>query len=330
MATLYVTEPGARIEKDYRRLLVTKDDVVLAATPVGRVSRVVLVGRVGATTPALLSLLDAGVGLSFVNRSGHLRGRLLPPTAPNARLRKAQYLKEDDEAFCLAFARAVVHGKLHNSRTLMMRLARRYPIQGPWLQRLEKSQAQIASAGSLAALRGLEGAAAKAYFAHIRQAVRPEMRSNKRSRRPPKDPFNALLSLGYTLLYESVMSALEIVGLDPYIGFFHADKYGRPALALDMVEEFRAPVVDSLVLTLINKRLLQPDDFKPGSNGGVYLSRHGQRVFYREFSDRLQVCTMHPTAGRRLSYRQWFEVQARELARFIQGKNDAYRPFRWR
>jgi CRISPR-associated protein Cas1 len=330
MATLYVTETGARIEKEYKRLLVTKHDEVLAAAPLSRVSKVVLVGRVGATTPALLSLLDAGVGLSFVNRSGHLRGRLMPPTIPNAPLRKAQYLREDDPAFCLTLSKAVVRGKLHNSRTLMMRLKRRRHIQGPWLARVDDARAQVGRVQSLAALRGVEGSAAKAYFAHIRQAVRPEMRSGKRSRRPPKDPFNALLSLGYSLLYESVISALEIVGLDPYIGFFHADKYGRPALALDMVEEFRAPIVDSLVLTLVNKRMIRPKDFEPGGNGGVYLSRRARRVFYREFSDRLEVRTLHPVAGRRLTYRQWFEVQARILARFIHNKTEAYHPFHWR
>ncbi len=330
MATLYVTEVGARIEKEYHRLLITKNDEVLIATPLSRIDKVVLVGGVGATTPALLSLLDAGVSLSFVNRSGHLRGRLTPPTVPNAPLRKAQYLKEEDPAFCLALSKAIVRGKLHNSRTLMMRLKRRHHIQGPWLKRLDDALAQIGRVQSLAALRGIEGSAAKAYFAHIRQAVRPEMRSQKRSRRPPKDPFNALLSLGYALLYESIISALEIVGLDPYIGFFHADKYGRPALALDMVEEFRAPIVDSLTLTLINKRMIQPRDFDPGADGGVYLSRRARRIFFREFSDRLEVRTLHPVAGRRLTYRQWFEVQARTLARFIQERTEDYHPFHWR
>jgi len=330
MATLYVIESGARIEKEYQRLLVTKDDVVLKAAPLNRVSRVVLVGRVGMTTPAMYSLLRGKVAVSLVDRRGRLHGRLIPPTTPNAQLRKAQYLKEDDPHFCLRVSRWIVQGKLHNSRTLMMRLARRYDIEGPWLARMDNALVQSKNAASLNQLRGIEGSAARAYFAHIRQAVRAEMRADKRSRRPPKDPFNALLSLGYSLLYESIISALEIVGLDPYIGFFHGEKYGRPTLALDMVEEFRAPIVDSLVLTLVNKRMIKPDDFVDGYDGGVYLRERGQRVFFREFSDRLQVRTMHPTAGRRLTYRQWFEVQARALGNLIQDKTNAYRPFHWR
>ncbi len=330
MATLYVTEQGARIEKEYQRLLITKDDEVLMAAPLARITKIVLVGRVGATTPALHALLDRGIGLSFVNRSGRLRGRLTPPTTPNAHLRKAQYLKEDDPDFCLKLSRSIVRGKLHNSRTLMLRLQRRRHIQGPWLARMDQAMEIVTEADSLPTLRGIEGSAARAYFAHIRQAVPPELRPARRTRRPPKDPFNALLSLGYALLYESVISALETVGLDPYIGFFHSEKYGRPALALDMVEEFRAPVVDSLALTLVNKRMIQPEDFEVGTGGRVFLSRHAQKVFFREFSDRLEVRTMHPTAGRRLTYRQWFEVQARVLARYIQGQTDEYRPFHWR
>ncbi|MDY6877940.1 MAG: CRISPR-associated endonuclease Cas1 [Chloroflexota bacterium] len=339
MATLYVTEQGARIEKEYRRLLVSKHDDVLLAVPLGRVSEVVLVGRVGATTPALLMLLDEGIPLSFVNRTGKLRGRLTPPSPKNLPLRHAQYDRARDPDFCLAVGRAIVDGKLRNSRALAYRIRRYHPQDcgerrrssaGDLLERIERAVESVAQADDLDTLRGIEGAAAKAYFEVLRGALRPEMTFEKRTRRPPRDPANSLLSLGYTLLTQNLMTACEVVGLDPYDGFFHADKYGRPALALDLVEEFRGPVVDSVVQLVINKRVVGPADFDPGRKGGIYLSNRGLRKFLRQYTRRLNTEILHPHYGRRLTYQRVFEVQARLLAKTIQGQLDKYCPFRVR
>jgi len=331
MATLYVTEPGARIEKEYRRLLVTKDDDTLLAVPLGRVSEVVLVGTVGATTPALLMLLDEGIPLSFVTRTGQLRGRLAPPSPKNLPLRHAQYDRARDPAFCLAVGRAIVDGKLRNSRALAYRIRRARPqIAAEWLERIERAVEAVAQAGDLDTLRGVEGSAAKAYFEVLRQALRPEMTFEKRTRRPPRDPVNALLSLGYTLLTQNLITACEVVGLDPYDGFFHADKYGRPALALDLVEEFRGPVVDSVVQLVVNKRVVGPGDFEEGREGGIYLSNRGLRKFLEQYTHRLNTEIVHPYHERRLTYQRVFEVQARLLAKTIQGELDRYVPFRVR
>ena len=349
MSTLYVTEPGARIEKEYQRVLVTKDDEILARVPLGRVSHVVLVGNVGATTPALHALLDRSVTLSLVRTGGELRGRLVPASGLNWPLRQAQYRSETDPALCTAFARAIVRGKLRNSRTMMQRLLRRRDdLPAHVLPRVEQALVKAAQVETLDALRGVEGSGARAYFGLLRAALRPELSFEKRARRPPPDPANALLSLGYSLLTEALMTALEVVGLDPYVGFFHADKYGRPALALDLVEEFRPPIVDSLVLMLVNKRMIGVADFEEGNGGkegkegkqenggddgragGVFLNRNGRRVFFRAFADRLESETTLPLAGRRLSYRKIFEVQARQAAKFISRETDLYRPFYWR
>jgi CRISPR-associated protein Cas1 len=359
MATLYVTEPGARIEREYQQVLVTRDDEVLARVPLNRISHVVLVGNVGATTPALHALLDQGVSLALVRAGGELRGRLAPASGLNWPLRRAQYQSETDAALCLAFARAVVRGKLRNSQTMMQRLLRRRDdLPAQLLPRIDHALAQVESATTLDALRGVEGSAARAYFGLLKEALRPEMGFEKRQRRPPPDPANALLSLGYTLLTEALMTALEVVGLDPYVGFFHAGKYGRPALALDLAEEFRAPIVDSLVLTLVNKRMIGPEDFEAAEkresgaaqsaaasrdagagpsppvsrppHPAVYLNRNGRRVFFREFADRLETETTHALAGRRLTYRKIFELQARLVARVVTGQARAYRPFYWR
>ena len=331
MATLYVTEQGARIEKEYRRVLVTKHDEALLAVPLGRVSEVVLVGRVGATTPALLMLLDAGTPLSFVTRTGKLRGRLTPPSPKNLALRHAQYDRARDPAFCMAVGKAIVDGKLRNSRALAYRIRRSRPqIATRWLERIERAVDAAARAGDMDELRGIEGAAAKAYFEVLRGALRPEMTFKKRTRRPPRDPANALLSLGYTLLTQNLMTACEVVGLDPYDGFFHADKYGRPALALDLVEEFRGPVVDSVVQLVINKRVIGPDDFVERRDGGIYLSNRGLRKFLQQYTRRLNTAIIHPRYGRRLTYQRIFEVQARLLAKTIQRELDKYPPFRVR
>lgn len=331
MATLYVTEQGARIEKEYKRLLVTKDDEVLLRVPLSRVSDVVLVGRSGATTPALLALLDAGIGLAFVSRSGALRGRLVPPMPKNIPLRHQQYARAQDETFCLEVARAIVGGKLRNQRTLALRLCRsRTGLDESPIERIDRAIKGAKVADDLDSLRGLEGAGAQAYFQIFRHALSEEWDFEKRVRRPPGDPVNAMLSLGYTLVGHSLMSAIEVVGLDPYDGFFHADKYGRPALALDLVEEFRSVIVDSVVLTVVNKGILDLNDFRPGPKGGVLLTQRGLRQFLAQYSARLQTEIIHPWAGRRLTYQKCFEVQARIMRKVIEGKAENYRPFRIR
>jgi CRISPR-associated protein Cas1 len=324
-----VTEQGARIEKEYKRLLVTKEDEVLFRVPLHRVTEVVLVGYVGATTPALLALLHAQIPLLLVKRTGALVGRLLPPTPKNLPLRQQQYRRNDDPAFALALARTLVAGKLRNQRVLALRVLRRCPAadREP-LAQLYAAEAQVTQAEDLDTLLGVEGSGARAYFALYRQAFDPVWAFTDRNRRPPKDPLNALLSLGYTLLGHALMTALEAVGLDPYLGFFHAEKYGRPALALDLVEEFRAPFVDSLVMRVINWQMLKPDDFVPGRGGkGVYLTDQGLRLFLREFGDRLDSRVRLKGTGRSLSYRKHFEVQARKLAKVIEGENEGYTPF---
>jgi CRISPR-associated protein Cas1 len=331
MPTLYVVEPGARVEKEYHRLLVTKEDEVILRVPLRQVTQVVLVGRVGLTTPALYALLRAEVPVLLVARTGKLVGRLLPAMPRNLPLRQAQYRRNDEGDFALRVARSVVMGKLRNQRVVALRLLRRRPgaDRSP-LDTLYAAEEQVRSAPDLGTLLGIEGAAARAYFAIYRQAFDPGWEFHQRTRRPPRDPVNSLLSLGYTMLGHALMTALEAVGLDPYLGFFHAEKYGRPALALDLVEEFRAPFVDSLAMSLINRRMLQADDFWESQDGGIYLAERGLRVYLREFGDRLESPVKPPGVGRPLSYRKVFEVQARRMANAILGKAERYRPFRAR
>lgn len=342
MPTLYVTEPGARVEKEYGRLIVTSaDDEVLAQAPVGQVTEVVLVGLAGVTTPALLALLNAGSGLTLVTRGGKLLGRLRSAEARNLELRRKQYRCAADAGYCLAVSREIVTGKIKNSRTLLRRILRqdRLRLHADAQQAGVRSLASIrqaqdlsSSAADINTLRGIEGRAAKAYFSALRPALRSELAFGRRTRRPPEDPLNALLSLSYSMLTQAVFTACEVAGLDPYEGFYHADKYGRPALALDLVEEFRAVVADSVVIQLVNKRMLAETDFESGSGDspGVYLTRRGMKKFLEQFSRRLNTPVFHPSAGRAISYQKVFEVQARRLRQAIETGEPDYAPFQAR
>jgi CRISPR-associated protein Cas1 len=324
MATLYVIEQGARVEKEYRRVVVTKEDKTLAAVPLLHVDQVVLVGNVGVTTPALHALLEAGVGLTLLDRWGRLRGRLESAAGKNLALRHRQYDCARDAAFSLAVSKGIVGGKLRNQRTLARRIARDHDVAPLLLERLNHAIHQVEGAPDLATLRGVEGEGARNYFAVLRAALRSGFEFTKRTRRPPGDPVNALLSLGYTLLGQNLLAGCEVVGLDPYDGFFHSDKYGRPALALDLVEEFRSVIVDSVLLNLVNRRRLTGDDFEPGPEGGVYLKQAARRTFFDAYTARINTEVHYAPAQRRLSYQKLFEVQARGLRKVIEGTASEY------
>jgi CRISPR-associated protein Cas1 len=327
MATLYVTTPGARIEKEYKRLLVTKDDEVLLRVPAFRVSQVVLVGSVGVTTPAMQFLLRNNINLTLISRSGKLLGRLVPPTLKNIMLRQQQYARGQDPSFCLAVSKAIITGKVRNAGVIVSRLRRqRGGIPSDISEKLHKIRRQIETAENLETLRGFEGKAARLYFLAFRQVLPPEWQFGSRSHHPPRDAVNALLGLAYTLLHENMTTALEVAGLDPYEGYLHMDKYGRPALALDLMEEFRHIIADLVVLRLINKRILKPDDFEEEGEG-YHLAQRGLSKFFSAYQYRIQTEVTHPTYGRKLSYQKIFEVQARLLRKVIEGLEESYQPF---
>lgn len=341
MPTLYVIEPGARVEKEHGRLAVVKDDEVLTAVPLAHVDEVVLVGSVGVTTPAMLALLDAGCSFSLISAQGKLRGRLQAAESRHVPLRQLQYRRLDEASFCLELSRAIVAGKLRNCRALARRTVRGEALEtnGEMNQganedemqtafpRLTAAIGQTPAATTLAELRGLEGQGTKAYFAVLRAALRAGLDFGPRTRRPPKDPVNALLSLAYSLLTNAVYTAVEVAGLDVYAGFFHAERAARPALALDLMEEFRPIVADSVVLTMVNKRMLDAEDFEAGPEGGVYLSRRALKKFLAQFSRRLQTEVFHPAAERTLTYQKVLEVQARALRKCIERGEPTYVPF---
>lgn len=329
MANLYITDPGARLEVEAGRLIVSSGEDVVISVPAHQVDEVVIVGRAGVTTPALGLLLDRGIGLLLLTQTGTYRGRLVAERSRNVALRQEQYRRADDSAFCLAISRAYVEGKIRNARTLLMRLdADGNRTTHRMVDVLKEMIDQLPSAVDKEALLGYEGQASRAYFRGIRPQIHSPWTFTRRARRPPPDPVNALLSIAYTLLHESCYSALEASGLDPTIGFLHAPAYGRASLAADLMEEFRPVIADSVVLTVLNKRMVHPHNFSPDPGGkGIRLDRDAWSVVANQYMHRLQTTVRLPGMTRSLSYQKVLEVQARSIRRVIEGRQEAYEPF---
>ena len=334
MATVYVRDQGAVVRKRGGRLLITKDGRRLQAIPLVHVDQLVLIGNVQLTTPAAAELLNRGVDIVFFSRYFKFRGRLLHTGSKFAQLRHRQLQVMNDEGACLSIARAVVMGKLMNQHALLRHQAA--TVQDPMIQQgIPQALTGIRSmlqaareARTLDSLRGYEGRAGRYYFGAFRLLLRQDLGFQGRAYHPPPDPVNALLSLGYALLLKDITAAVQLVGLDPYLGFFHAIDYGRPSLALDMMEEFRPLVVDPMVLTLVNERRLTERDFRWTNDPRrpVRLSDRGSEVVLRAYEHEIHAEIYHPGVGQKVTYRRCFELQVRQLARVVLGQASGYRP----
>ncbi|MBD0865932.1 MAG: CRISPR-associated endonuclease Cas1 [Rhodobacteraceae bacterium] len=296
------------------------------------ISDVALFGNVSITTPALSALLDREIPVSFHSHGGWFRGIAHGLGHRNVELRAAQYAMSFDSAACLRFARALIAAKITNQRTILRRNWHGAPQdRKAVLDRLTAARKSVGGAETQARLLGLEGDAAAVYFrafAGLIAAPNPDEASvgfdfAARNRRPPADPVNALLSLAYAMLTRHLTVALNSVGFDPYRGFFHTSRYGRPALALDIMEPFRPVIADSVVLTAINNGELRPADFVVATTGTA-LTRNARRRFVQTFERRLSQETTHPVFGYRVSMRRMLIVQARLLSRFLLGDLRSY------
>jgi CRISPR-associated protein Cas1 len=338
MPAIYVTEQGAKLGMDHRRLEVRKDDAVVAEFPMGHVDRVVILGNVGITTPALRRLMARGVDLVFMSLNGRYYGRLSGETTPHVALRRAQYAAQGDGAFTLALAQRIVAAKIHNEKVFIRRRRRvlaehqREDELDAIVQDLDRAEARAGRTQTLNALRGVEGSATARYFGGYRALFGPRWRFDRRNRRPPLDPINVMLSLGYTLLTRAAESAVQAVGLDPYVGFLHADVYNRPSLALDLVETCRV-IVDDLVRGLVTDGTVAPGDFRPGEpdERPVVMERAAVQRFIGAYEARMRQARVHPRTGQRMARWRFLELQAREIARVVQaGAPDRYRALRFR
>ena len=327
--TLYVKEQGATVRRTHERLLVVKDDELLATVRLRELERVVLFGSVQLTSAAMVALLEAGIETSILSLSGRLRGRLAPADSKNIFLRQAQFRRYDDMEFRLTLARTIVEAKIRNARVIVQRHHRNHPspVLEQTSEQLERMRARVSAQTNLDSLLGAEGEAAKAYFAALGTMVRSEFAFTGRTRRPPGDPVNALLSFGYTLFLSESAGAVASAGLDPHVGYLHDLSYGRPSLALDLVEEFRQPVIDRLVLSLVNRGVIAPEHFDNRGKAGVLLNDQGRPRFL-EFYHRTMSASF-PDGGapaQPCTFRTLLQRQAGRLRQAILGEAD-YEPF---
>jgi CRISPR-associated endonuclease Cas1/CRISPR-associated protein Cas4 len=333
---LVVQSQHARIGKEGETLKITDEEQGETRVRFIEISDVALFGNVSITTPALSALLEREIPVTFHSHSGWFRGVAHGVGHRNVEVRTAQYRMSFDEASCLRFARELVAAKIANQRTILRRNWRGEPdARQAALDRLAAARKSADGATTLTALLGFEGDAAATYFRAFTDLIKPPgnqqdpnselapFRFDARNRRPPADPVNAMLSLAYAMLTRHLTIALTSVGLDPYRGFYHAPRYGRPALALDLMEPFRSVIADSVVLTAINTGEVRPNDFVVAVTG-TGLTQGGRRRFVDAFERRLSQETTHPVFGYQVSMRRMLLVQARLLSRFLLGELPTY------
>ncbi|MXN67127.1 type I-C CRISPR-associated endonuclease Cas1 [Stappia sp. GBMRC 2046] len=338
--TLYVTTESAGLRKDGENLVAEVEGGERARVPLHMLASVVVFGGIF-VSPALMQTCAAnGVTIVLLDRVGRFQARIEGPVSGNVLLRRAQYRQSDapDE-----IVRGMVMGKLANQRSVLMRALRDYgkEFEEDAKSRIEDAVARMARilrrverAGEGAeVLRGAEGEAANLYFGvfdHLLRSPDPEIRFNGRSRRPPLDPVNAVLSFLYTLLTHDCRSAAESVGLDPAVGFLHRDRPGRPSLALDLMEEFRPILADRLALSLFNRRQLRARDFERRDGGAVLLSEDARRTVLSAWQERKREERMHPFLGEKAPLGLMPYLQAQMLSRHLRGDLDAYPPWFWK
>jgi len=336
MSTIYVTQNGAVVRKTGERLRVTYNETLLLDVPFIHVEQLVLLANASVTSSALRSLLEHHVDVAYCSSHGRFIGRIQPEFSKNSILRKSQYRAAMDAQETLTLARGFVWGKMANMRTLLLRAARfdrdsshHLPEEvSSRVDQIRQLLQRLRAVTSLESLRGYEGAATAIYFAAFPVLLKAEdFTFPGRVRRPPTDPINALLSFGYTLLYNDCQAACNVVGFDPYAGYLHSDKYGKPSLALDLMEEFRPVLVDSLVLSLINKRMLTLRDFEV-QMGQVYrLTEAGRKTFLNAYEEKKRQEIKHPVVGTHCTYWRALELQARILSKVLMKELKSYTPF---
>ncbi len=327
---LYVQTPGARIGKS-GEVLVVEADGEKTKVSLGDVSQLVIHGPVSLSTPALGALLREEIPVTWASTGGWVLGHTMSSGHRNVSIRIDQYRAAFDTRRSLAFARGLVAAKIRNARVFLRRNSKGgdASVRDETLKALTRLADRAAHAPSEPELLGIEGEAAARYFrlfdAMFADTAKdfPAFAFDKRTRRPPADPVNAMLSLGYALLTRTWLNTLAAIGFDPYLGFFHRPRFGRPALALDMMEPYRAILADSTVIQAVNNGEVKPDGFV-AAGPAVNLKPHARRAFIAAYERRLDQEVTHPVFGYRVSMRRLLEVQARLLARFLAGEIDAY------
>lgn len=337
--TLYVTTPSAYLSLDGETIVITNDDECLGRFPLLNLENIVSFGYRGASPRLMGACAERGIGLCFLTQHGRFLARISGPVSGNVLLRTEQYRIAGTETDALPFAKMFLTGKVFNGRWSIERTLRDHTLRVDTdrmktvIEQMKQALAEIPEALETEKLMGIEGIAAKAYFSVFDQMILKNsdyFRFDGRNRRPPTDPVNALLSFTYSILGNEIAGALESVGLDPAVGFLHKLRPGRASLALDLLEELRAPLADRFVLSLINLGTVTEPDFARKENGAVYLTDEARKRFLAAWQKRKQEEITHPFLKEKIPWGLVPYSQAMMLSRCIRGDLDTYPPFMWK
>lgn len=337
--TLFVTSEDIYLSLDGENVLANRDKQVLARYPLHTLQSIVSFSYAGASPALMGACTERDIGLAFCTPRGRFLCRVCGESSGNVLLRRKQYRAADDPESCCRIARTMIFGKLHNSRWSIERTIRDHGLRvekerlSAASQELKSLLPEVLEVTEPDTLRGLEGIGAAAYFGVLDEMIlnrKEDFFFHGRNRRPPLDRVNAMLSFSYSLLAHDCASALESVGLDAYVGFLHRDRPGRTSLALDLMEELRPCMADRFVLTLINNRVIKPEDFQTQDSGAVLLTDAGRKAFLKAWQEKKRETLTHPYLGEKLSWGMVPYIQALLLARYLRGDLDAYPPFLWK
>ncbi|MHB8132980.1 MAG: type I-C CRISPR-associated endonuclease Cas1c [Anaerolineaceae bacterium] len=336
--TLYITIPDAYLALDGENIIIRKDENIAMRLPLHNLDNVVCFNYQGASPALMGACAEHNIGLTFLTPNGKFQARILGRVKGNVLLRKKQYFISEIKDESLVIAKSFLLGKIYNCRKVLERGIRDHSllVDLPQIKNasfsLKESLSEVCTARDLFDLLGIEGSAARVYFGEINQLIlqqRDFFSFMERSRRPPLDNFNALLSFLYSILTNEAVTALECVGLDPYVGFLHQDRPGRPSLALDLMEELRPVFADRLALSLINRKQINEKGFIQKESGGVLMDDETRKTVLKAWQERKKDPIMHPFLKERIDFGLLPHVQALLLARFLRGDLDTYPPFFW-
>lgn len=346
MHTAYIVEQGCQLNKDGNRLVVRRGREILRELLLEDLQQLVLMGNIILTPPVMDVLIKNRVDTVFLTQKGRFRGRLMTSYTKNVTLRQAQYTRLQDQEFARRVAAGIVAGKLQNMYLLLLRYNRRLKDAGigSAAASIRALRERLEEVPAMEVIRGIEGAAARSYFSVFGRLLNAEgMEFKGRNRRPPLDPVNALLSFGYTMLANLLENQINLVGLDPYLGALHETEYGRPSLVCDLMEEYRPVFTDTLVITLVNRKVIGKDDFvyrdvadtsfeteeELKEKRPVEMKPEVMKGFIEIFERKLETRIQDPQSGNQVTYRYLVELQVRRFARLVMGEAETYVPFEW-
>lgn len=322
MSNIYVYDQGSKIQYKDGRLQIDTQDECTKSIPIENIDNVLLFGAVNITTGCINTLLKKGIHLTWLSKNGSFFGRLESTSNVNITKQRLQFRKSDDENFKLEISKQFIKGKTKNQRTILQRYARiaKDANLSFQIKEMEREIKRIDNALSINELMGIEGNLARIYYSGLSVILPDEFKFKKRTKRPPKDPFNSLLSFGYTLLHYEIFTSVVTRGLNPYAAFLHSDREKHPALCSDLMEEWRPVLVDSLAIAMIKKRQISKNDFNEDKNtGGVFLNKEGCQKFTVEFEKRLkQEVAYVEKLPYRMSFRRIIDRQILELTKAME------------